>query len=536
MIVRCPSCRAKFRVPESKIKESGTKVRCGRCKAIFRVYPHDAAESSGVHSEVTRPGERSDAKTRPAGMHEVSRDDDGPDADLQLLGNDARMDPWAEAGDPKEEAGPEGWLDNLTLGSAEAELSAAEEHGTATQWDPGSDDRAQASEAQAHRLELMDNAAASQWEWTTGTDGNENSISLPTASEQLGLDRGATNLELAESGATPQEEGPDRRPSYSEPGPPLDLERPSRLSASLKAMSDGPVIEEPAPMLVPPEDISSLLRAAPPATNPEAEGDDSQARRDPTWSGEERSADYSGALDAVSSGLPTEVLARWLGGAIVALFVVLCFLGFVAWKNAWVLDLGNMDRMLGVAFHGYEYPPPDRQTIRVYELDGEIVEEPIDAAPVNQFGALRVESQRQSVYRTRSASRVLLIEGRVANSSESPHRRIWVSGKVFDNGELVASVTAPACSPLESEELEDIDSEGTLTDIYQGLAEQAASFDLGGDQACPFTLAIVDETVLARDLEHLTYEVGLVRAEYQDQRTAWRRVVFDRDLSARIDR
>lgn len=37
MIVACPSCRAKFRIDETKIKPPGVRLRCARCQSLFAV-------------------------------------------------------------------------------------------------------------------------------------------------------------------------------------------------------------------------------------------------------------------------------------------------------------------------------------------------------------------------------------------------------------------------------------------------------------------------------------------------------------------
>ncbi|EMG36792.1 putative paraquat-inducible protein A [Desulfocurvibacter africanus PCS] len=39
MIVQCPECQTKYNLPDSKILDSGTKVRCSRCTHTFTAYP-----------------------------------------------------------------------------------------------------------------------------------------------------------------------------------------------------------------------------------------------------------------------------------------------------------------------------------------------------------------------------------------------------------------------------------------------------------------------------------------------------------------
>lgn len=42
MIIQCPSCLAKFKIDDSKIKDEGTKVRCAKCKEVFLVTKEEA--------------------------------------------------------------------------------------------------------------------------------------------------------------------------------------------------------------------------------------------------------------------------------------------------------------------------------------------------------------------------------------------------------------------------------------------------------------------------------------------------------------
>lgn len=39
MIVECPNCQAKFRLPDEKIGPDGAKLRCGKCRHVFTVEP-----------------------------------------------------------------------------------------------------------------------------------------------------------------------------------------------------------------------------------------------------------------------------------------------------------------------------------------------------------------------------------------------------------------------------------------------------------------------------------------------------------------
>ena len=41
MILQCQACGTKYRLEDSLLKPSGTKVRCSRCGFTWRVYPQE---------------------------------------------------------------------------------------------------------------------------------------------------------------------------------------------------------------------------------------------------------------------------------------------------------------------------------------------------------------------------------------------------------------------------------------------------------------------------------------------------------------
>jgi len=48
MIVECPNCQAKFRLPDDKISPQGTKLRCGKCRHVFEVKPPAEPAAPGL--------------------------------------------------------------------------------------------------------------------------------------------------------------------------------------------------------------------------------------------------------------------------------------------------------------------------------------------------------------------------------------------------------------------------------------------------------------------------------------------------------
>ncbi len=72
MIVACPSCKAKFRIDESRIQPPGVRLRCARCQTMFavrkRVLEAAPAVSAGEGvGAAAHPGNASSAEPSPAG-------------------------------------------------------------------------------------------------------------------------------------------------------------------------------------------------------------------------------------------------------------------------------------------------------------------------------------------------------------------------------------------------------------------------------------------------------------------------------------
>ena len=81
MIVECPNCQAKFRLPDEKIGPQGTKLRCGKCRHVFEVNPPEEPLAGGLADfdfpdDMTAPPETPPApKAAPAA---ASRDEETP--------------------------------------------------------------------------------------------------------------------------------------------------------------------------------------------------------------------------------------------------------------------------------------------------------------------------------------------------------------------------------------------------------------------------------------------------------------------------
>lgn len=48
MIIECEHCQRKFRLDESRLKPSGSRVRCSRCRTVFRARPPGEQEAAAA--------------------------------------------------------------------------------------------------------------------------------------------------------------------------------------------------------------------------------------------------------------------------------------------------------------------------------------------------------------------------------------------------------------------------------------------------------------------------------------------------------
>ncbi len=57
MVIQCPHCHARFKLPQNKIKPGGIKVRCTKCKIIFMVTPpQDEVLTEDANADVSTKG------------------------------------------------------------------------------------------------------------------------------------------------------------------------------------------------------------------------------------------------------------------------------------------------------------------------------------------------------------------------------------------------------------------------------------------------------------------------------------------------
>ena len=55
MIIECANCTTRFKVPDYRVTEKGTKVRCSKCTHVFVVYPQSGVSSSAESGAASGP-------------------------------------------------------------------------------------------------------------------------------------------------------------------------------------------------------------------------------------------------------------------------------------------------------------------------------------------------------------------------------------------------------------------------------------------------------------------------------------------------
>ncbi len=55
MLVSCPKCDSRYKLPEEKVRSSGTKVRCPRCQNTFHVFPENESRSQASPKKNVEP-------------------------------------------------------------------------------------------------------------------------------------------------------------------------------------------------------------------------------------------------------------------------------------------------------------------------------------------------------------------------------------------------------------------------------------------------------------------------------------------------
>lgn len=213
--------------------------------------------------------------------------------------------------------------------------------------------------------------------------------------------------------------------------------------------------------------------------------------------------------------------------AVSLLIIVLTLVGtlaFIASRNDWLLDLSEMDQMLGVAFRGESYEPRLVSIVRIVETEERWVEETLDAMPEEQNSSLEPMDLDAGRYINGDGVNFVIVEGTVANRSEATYRNIFLVAELLDTeGNVVTSRTVPAGSEIDQPMLERIQVPADLDRAYTDVVERAEGLDIAAGQRTRFTAVFMLDDDMAGD--ELTYAVRPFRAR-QRRDACWGTVAF----------
>jgi hypothetical protein len=124
---------------------------------------------------------------------------------------------------------------------------------------------------------------------------------------------------------------------------------------SSQAEANSPAAGSPAPPEQPPSPgLQSNSKGTSSTKTSPTTPDTAEKEADRTWTGEDE--------PAVQSGPSTTLAQKVAYLALIVLIVVNGLLGFIAYKNAWMIDFVKFEQMLEVAFEGGTYEPREEWT------------------------------------------------------------------------------------------------------------------------------------------------------------------------------
>ena len=540
MIVRCPECSTKFRLSDSQTRgRAQVRLRCSRCETVFTTRLADTpadpvrggetqglpggfgnAASSDLPGGFGVDGAQSNPNVSRPTTADAPADD--PFADLQRSFGEADM---AAGVDLK---GLSGFLGPTDGRRYDDELASVDGGEPAASSQPGFDpteldalarDAFGRDEADDSALERAGAAAGSvdpfdafhdvfaEGRAKASTDV-QNALhglddgDVPGAEGALAYDPGdGGSLELADPFA--------RVDDPPETGAPQSDEESQLLDLALAATG----LEEPAP---PPTPDSNAA--------PEVRGESQLIRLD-------IAGDRARHQKETSRGLGVLAFAWSL---ILVVATVLGALAWVAWQNDGLLDLKELDQMIGVAFRGETYEPRAVTILRVYESDGRVVEEPMAALPGEARDELVIEDVETSRFLSTSGVAMIVLHGAVTNRSDNVWREVRIRVELQDaDGASLDDVVVPIGGTLEADAFEaGANDPSALVDAWDELASRAAALELQPNQQARFTAAyrVPDDATW----DDVTWRATPWHAQRYAPDTCWDRVAFTDEAAAAL--
>jgi predicted Zn finger-like uncharacterized protein len=512
MIIECPECSSRFKVPDSRLKPGGIKVRCSRCKHVFRTGEKSPAPPppSRPAAPVSRPSSPNSGGGKASlGRLEIKRARvNAPAAASPLAGgavekNDGlfdRDDPFAstqfgEASEPEVRENP----------------APAEEHNDSFS------SLLQRNEADGFDVDAF--AVDDPFE-----DADPFSRDDPFASTQFASDDEQIGGH-ERSGLAPLPELDPISPPRQAPSPVRSAQRPPQAPP---AADDGMLVNpERANMFQMPDEDSALPglggsvgttgshdsgrdadrggRATTPGPRKRVVAAQPEAPFRPTGPVPRMTGSTGGMVlpaapqaTASDSG-PLQMVANLL---LIVLVLTTMFLGFIGLANGGILDFKELPTQIKAAFGQGTYTPG---------VAGARTPDTPEATPDagKEDQGLKVVNVRHTYFPNKDGQQLFLVEGGVLNQMGDSVREIKVQGKVMDgDGKVVASLTAPAGRTLSEEELLDVTAADSLDGAYAQVSKEVKTMMVGPSKATNFTLVFMNLPPGAADSRSFEVEVA----------------------------
>jgi hypothetical protein len=357
MNIRCPECSTEFEMPDNPDNSGPGEAYCPGC---------------GHGIELDRGGETSPNKTQLGVMGkvpspgQVADEDSDPDVqDYNPFPDD--QDEGTSPGHPtpgqptskREE--PETEPPSETPESSE-KSDTAPDRGTSREANP-SDPSFGAVEADSGETTTESSDAGDDEDdfWSSG-GGDEYDAFAPDSGTDSSFDADREFFDpdapgSRTGGSRTREPASKNSSSTSNQGQPASQVGGGKPASevSSQAEADSPASGSSAPPEQPPSPgIQSDSEGSSSRTTTSTTPDTAENEADRTWTGEDE--------PAVQSGPSTTLAQKVAYLALIVLIVVNGLLGFIAYKNAWMIDFVKFEQMLEVAFEGGTYEPREEWT------------------------------------------------------------------------------------------------------------------------------------------------------------------------------
>lgn len=444
MLVTCENCNAKFKLDESLIKESGSKVRCSKCRHVFTAYRPPSSEADlmsepDLDSDLSELSDESEEASLDFGLFDT---EGGKDEELSL--EDFGLEDEPESGAKSGVSDDAVSEDEITAADLGFDDVAGEDVSDTSSADLPAEEEAE-EDLSLDDLTLEDEGMEAETAETT--EGPEEEISL----EGLSLEEDASEDETF----APSEDVREQDLSFDE----LSLEEDSADEVSMEGDAQDASAEETEFSIS--DDV------------PVASMEDGEESAEPEIE------------EAPSVPPPPETAKRKTVGAplLIVLILVLAagggYLGYTLVKGG-DINLPFLESLSGADTSDVIDPGNLRITLLEDAIEGEFVE-------------------------NRSAGRVFVIKGKVKNDYPDMRNFIQVKGNLYlKNGKIARDQTVYAGNILSGTELQTLNKEQVSRKLNNRFGENKSNFRVPRGKVLPFMLVFFD---IPQDLGEFSVEV-----------------------------